>query len=111
MVKGLCIKTKLKKDHIEEIRHWFRDLNERMDEVLESLENEKIFVESAFLDMQGDDLYLIYYIKAEDIAYAYRVFEHSVLQIDVDYKACWRKYCEGRVVLETLLDVDRFSKL
>ncbi|WP_284452843.1 DUF6176 family protein [Parachlamydia acanthamoebae] len=42
-----------------------------MNETLESLENEGVFVESAFLDQQGNDLYLIYYMKAEDITRAY----------------------------------------
>jgi hypothetical protein len=103
----ICIKTKLRKEMIQEIRAWFQTLNDRLSETLQSLENEGVLVESAFLDQQGDDLYLIYYLKAKDISKAYEVFEKSTLPIDVYYKKCWKMYCEGREVLETLLDVDR----
>lgn len=82
-----------------------------MNENLESLKNEGVFVESAFLDTQGTDLYLIYYIKAKDIAHVYDVFTNSDLPIDHYYKTCWKQYCEGRVVLEELLDIDRLDCL
>lgn len=108
-MKAICIKTKLKKELIDEVRVWFKTLKDRMNETLQSLEDEGIFVESAYLDMQGNDLYLIYYIRAVDISKAYDVFNNSKLAIDHYYKDCWKKYCEGRVVLEELLDIDRFN--
>lgn len=108
-MKTICIKTKLKKELIEEVRQWFQTLKERMNETLESLENEGVFVESAFIDNQGEDLYLIYYMKAEDISRAYAVFANSNLAIDDYHKKCWKKLCEGRVVLEELLDIDRIK--
>ncbi|CDZ79838.1 hypothetical protein BN1013_00338 [Candidatus Rubidus massiliensis] len=110
-MKTICIKTKLKKELIKEIRIWFQTLKDRMSETLESLENEGVLVESAFLDKQGNDLYLIYYLKAEDISHVYEVFNKSTLPIDNYYKDCWKKYCEGREVLEELLDIDRFEKI
>ncbi|WP_338049593.1 DUF6176 family protein [Parachlamydia acanthamoebae] len=96
---------------MEEVRLWFQTLKEKMNETLESLENEGVFVESAFLDQQGNDLYLIYYMKAEDITRAYEVFTKSNLAIDHYYKNCWKTYCEGCEVLEELLDIDRFESL
>lgn len=108
-MRTICIKTKLKKELIEDIRLWFATLKKRMNETLESLENEGVLVESAFLDKQGNDLYLIYYMKADDIARAYEVFNKSDLAIDHYHKACWKKYCEGREVLEELLDIERFE--
>jgi len=108
-MKAICIKTKLRKDFIDEVREWFKKLNDRMEETLESLKNEGIFVESAYLDLQGNDLYLMYYIRAVDITNAYDVFKNSKLAIDHYYKDCWKNYCEGRIVLEELLDIDRFD--
>lgn len=99
----------MKKESIDEIRLWFQTLKKRINETLISLENEEVFVESAFLDKQGDDLYLIYYMKAKDISRAYEVFNKSNLDIDHYYKECWKKYCEGREILEELLDIDRFE--
>lgn len=110
-MKTICIKTKLKKEMIDEIRLWFRTLKERIKETLASLENEGVIVESAFLDKQGNDLYLIYYLKAEDINRAYEVFDKSNLAIDQYYKECWKKYCIGRVVLEELLDINRLESI
>ena len=85
-MKTICIKTKLKKELLDEIRVWFETLKERMDETLKSLEDEGVIVESAFLDKQGEDLYLIYYMKAKDISYAYEKFNNSNLAIDHYYK-------------------------
>lgn len=110
-MKVICIKTKLKKELIGEIRLWLTTLKERIGETLESLKNEGVIVESAFLDKQGADLYLIYYMKAEDISHAHEVFNQSDLAIDHYHKQCWKKYCEGREVLEELLDLDRFEDL
>lgn len=106
-MKSICIKTKLRKESLDEVRVWFHTLKSRMDETLESLKNEGVFVESAFLDQQGDDIYLIYYVKAMDIPHMYQVFNNSTLTIDHYFKECWHNYCEGRVVLEELLDIDR----
>lgn len=108
-MKTICIKTKLKKEYLNEVRRWFQTLNERIAESLKSLENEKVIVESAFLDKQGDEFYLIYYMKAENINYAYEIFNNSNLEIDNYYKNCWKNYCEGRIVLEELLDLDRIN--
>lgn len=111
VMKTICIKTKLKKELIKEVRIWFQTLKDRIDETLESLENEGVFVESAFLDKQGDDLYLIYYVRAKDIPYMYEVFNKSTLAIADYYKNCWKEYCQEREVLEVLLDVDRLESL
>ena len=94
-MQTICIKTKIKPGHIEKVRLWFRTLLERRDETLETLRNEGVVVESAFIDKQGDDLYLIYYMKAENIDKAYEVFTKSTSPIDLYHKDCWKKHCEG----------------
>ena len=48
-------------------------------------------------------------MKAKSISHVYEVFSNSKLSIDHYHKDCWKKYCEGRVVLEELLDIDRFD--
>lgn len=110
-MKTICLKTKIKKNNIEAVRHWFNNLKLRIDETRETLKNEKVIVESAFLDKNGDDFFLIYYLRADNIEYAYKVFENSVLPIDVYYKECWKNLCEGREVLEELLDIDCIASI
>lgn len=107
-MRTLCIKTRIKEGHIDDVRKWFEILKERKDEVFETLYNEGVLVESAFIDKQGIDYFLIYYLKANDIDTAYKVFNDSTSDIDLYYKFCWKKYCEGRFVLEELLDFDTF---
>lgn len=106
-VRTVCIKTKIKSEFLEEVRVWFKTLQDRLEETMETLENEGVLVESAFIDKQESDFYLIYYLKAEDIERAYEVFDKSTSVIDIYFKECWGKYCEGRVVLEELLDLER----
>jgi hypothetical protein len=110
-MKTICIKTKLKSNTIDEVRSWFKQIQSREREALQTLENEEVFIESAFIDKQGDDYYLIYYMKANDIDYAYSVFSKSTLAIDTYYKSCWKKYCEGREILEEVLDLHRMDSI
>ncbi len=101
-----CIKVKLRKNSLNQVRNWFSVLLSRKDEVLETLRKENIIVESAFLDRIGNIDYLIYYIKSPDIKRALEVFKNSCLSIDEFYKKKWRELCEESVVLDVLLDVD-----
>ncbi len=87
-------------------REWFKTLKDRRNEVLDSMKKEGIIFESAYLDKQGKDYFVIYYLKAADIEKAYEVFANSTLPIDEYFKTGWNKYFEGRIVLEELLDLD-----
>ncbi len=106
-MRTICIRTKIDPEFLDEVREWFNTLKDRLNETMETLENEKVLVESAFLDKHDNDVYLIYYLKAEDIDKAYEVFDSSTSSIDTYFKECWKKYCKGRVVLEELLDLER----
>ena len=106
-METICIKTKLKKGSLENVRTWFKTLRERPDEVLQSLKDEGVIIESAFLDKQDNDYYLIYYMKAENLAHARDVVMKSVLEIDIYHKACYKKFCEDRIELELLIDFHR----
>ncbi len=78
-METICIKTRIKPGHIEEVRLWFKTLQERRDETLETLRNEGVFIESAFIDKQGVDLFLIYYMKAESINKKFLQSQHLQL--------------------------------
>lgn len=106
-MKTTCIKTKINGDDLEGIRLWFKTLKSRIDETMETLENEGVKIESVFIDKQGSDFFLIHYMKADDINKAYEVFEKSNSPIDIYFKDCWKRYCKGRIILEELLDLER----
>lgn len=106
-METICIRTKLKKGSLDDVRKWFQTLRERSDEVLQSLEEEGVIVESAFLDKQDNDYYLIYYMKAENLAHARDLAMKSTLAIDKYHKECFKKFCEDRIELEQLIDFHR----
>ncbi len=109
-MKTVVIRQKIKPNAINEVKQWFQTLRERKTEVLESMKNEGIVVESAFLDNHGEEFFLIYYIKAENIEHAYEVFNKSTLEIDIYFKNKWDQLLsKGRVVLEELLDLNNLS--
>ena len=63
-VETVCLKVRLKPDSIERVREWAAELENRDDEVLATLREEGVVVESAFLDRTSDGDFLIYYMKS-----------------------------------------------
>lgn len=106
-METVCVKIKLKKGSLAQVRIWFQTLCQRPEEVLESLKNEEVFVESVFLDRQGEDDYLVYYMRAACLSNAREVAMKSKLAIDKYHKECLRQFCEERQELELLLDYCR----
>lgn len=101
-------KYKVKKDFLEVIREWSRTLNSRKDEVLKTLEQEGVFIETAFLDKQGDDFYLIYFIKCTNLDNALKVFAASDAAIDSYHrKVMSDSLCQSES-LELLIDFCRY---
>ena len=104
-----CIRVKLKEGSLDDVRNWFQTLNNRANEVLESLENEGVIVESVFLEQIGGESYLIYYMKAESFEKSRNVSKNSTLAIDQYHKECKTKYLKEKKVLELLMDFSRFK--
>lgn len=107
-MKTIAVRVKIKDHCIHAVRQWFQTLRDRKHEVLATLENEGVIVESVFLDRHGEDMFLIYYMKAKDLEKAHDAYSKSTFAIDNYHKENWKKYLEGRVVLEELLDIDNF---
>lgn len=106
-METICIKVKIKKGALDAVHKWFQTLNERSDEVMQTLENEDVAVESVFLDRQGEEDYLIYYMKAKSIQKAREVALNSSLDIDKYHKKCFKEYCEDRIEIKSLIDFER----
>jgi len=110
-LKAGCVRIKIKKNCLDEIYKWVETLKERKDEVLMTLKDEGIYIESVFLDKLNGDYYLIYYLKMEDIERAKNGIKNSQHLIDVYHKAfkanCW----VDRTPLELLIDIDRIDEI
>lgn len=89
-LKSGCVKIKIKDGKISNVYEWKEYLNNHKDEVLQSLRQEGVFIESVFLDKQGSDNYLIYYMKFQNLEKANAAFSQSNLNVD-KYHAQFKK--------------------
>lgn len=110
-MESKCALVKLKPGSLERAREWARVLNERKSEVIVTLRDEAVVVESVFLLSQTDGDYLIYYMKGHDLKAASEIGKRSTHPID-DYHKQFKKESFGEVrILEMLLDVDTLSTI
>lgn len=109
-MESRCLRARIKPNSVDLVKLWFSELNSRKDEVLYTLEREKIIVESAFLDSIEDNYYVIYYIRSENIKNALEIFKESKLPIDEFYKENWKIHFDEVIVLPVLLDLDTLTR-
>lgn len=102
----LCALVTLKPGTLDRAREWARELNARKSEVLVTLRDEAVIVESVFLLTQGDTNYLVYYMKGHDLTAAAEIARKSTHPID-EYHRQFKKDTWADVrLLEPLLDAD-----
>ena len=101
-METVCVRVRLKEGSLERVREWARELNSRRDEVLETLRDEGVRIESVFLD--GDTL--IYYLRAESIDEAREVAAHSTHAIDAYHQRFKDETFDGQTTLELLIDFE-----
>ena len=107
-----CARIRLKPGSLERVRAWQKELTQREDEVLETLRDEGVWVESVFLEELEGVHYLVYYMKCLDFEKGHEVFSKSIHAIDAYHqefkKDTWDQ--EGRSKLECLVDFDRIDE-
>ena len=89
------MRVRLKEGSLPRVRAWARELSERRDEVLATLVNEGVRVESVFLDGET----LIYYMRAESIDQAREVYAHSTHAIDTYHQRFKDETFDGQTTL------------
>lgn len=107
-MQTFAAKYKVKREMREQAVSWARFLNERRDDVWESLRAEGVALELAFLDNQADGLYLIYVFKAEDIQKAFEVLKTSRREVDVFHKKVFSESFGKPEELKVLIDFENF---
>lgn len=82
-------KFRVKKGKEEKALEWMKLLNERMPEVLETLEGEKMYVETIFKEYDGQYLYLYWYSIQGENGNIVTKSEHEIDKLHVQYwKEC-----------------------
>jgi hypothetical protein len=79
----------------------------RRDEVLATLQDEGVTVESAFLERTADGDYLIYYMRAADRQRAAGAAAQSTHPIDQYHQSFKRETWEEATTLELLVDLEQ----
>lgn len=103
----ICTYSKIKDGCLENVKEWLKSLeNERKDEVLESFRNEGVLLECAFVRKENDAFYLVYMMRAHDVAMAMDIFRNSTLPGDAFHKQCWQQFTEQHEVLKPVLHVE-----
>ncbi|MCA1624386.1 MAG: DUF6176 family protein [Acidobacteria bacterium] len=105
-----CVKIKLKPNSLEKVREWSKFINDRKDEVLATLRDESVILETAFLDQTDEGDFLIYLMKAESFEKARQAAETSVHEIDEYHQNFKRETWEDGKKLELLIDLENFPK-
>ncbi len=106
-----CVKVRLKPDSVDRVRAWAAELTRRGDEVLATLRDEEVAVESVFLEQSPDGDFLIYYMKARSLEEAGQAVQHSHHEIDAYHQEFKQDTWESRTPLELLIDFENFDRL
>ncbi len=104
-----CVLIKLKPNSRDRVREWANTLNARKAEVLTTMQDEDVIVESAFLYRSEDGDFLVYYMKAENLLKAQKVAKESRHAIDAYHKQFKRDTWGSVEELELLVDFERIT--
>ena len=110
-MKSQCVKVQLRRGSIERVREWADELNRRSDEVLETLREEGVAIEAAFLDRTSEGDFLIYFMMARSQEAAQEVARRSQHPIDEYHQRFKADVWESAEVLEPQIDFQNLAGL
>jgi hypothetical protein len=101
MTDVVLVKQRVEPGKEQRLREWLREVQRRQDEAEETLRDEGVLTESAFLEHTDRGTFLVSYMEAEDMHRVQESFEQSDHQIDEEHKAVMRDVLvDGRNVGE-----------
>jgi hypothetical protein len=84
------------------VREWAAELNARRDEVMATLRDEGVRIESVFLEGET----LVYFLKADSVDHAREVYTRSRHAIDAYHQRFKDEAFAGEAQLELLIDFE-----
>jgi hypothetical protein len=103
-VETVCVRVRLKPGSLSRVRAWAAELTARLEEVLATLRDEGVVVESVFL--AGEEL--VYYLKAKSLRQARAVYAASQHAIDAYHREFKEATFAEETPLELLVDFESF---
>jgi len=91
MVDVVLTKQAIEPGETETLVEWAQEVREREAEAVETLRDEGMYAETAFVEHTDDGDFLVYYMKAEDIGAVYETYESSSHAIDEDHQEVMRE--------------------
>jgi hypothetical protein len=98
---------RLKPGSLTRVRAWAAELSKRSDEVMVTLRDETVRVESAFLECSDAGDFLVYYMRTEDEEQSRKAVRSSPHAIDAYHRDFMNAVVTERTSLELLVDFDR----
>ena len=105
MADVVLTRQQIESGKTEQLRKWIAEIRQRENEARETLENEGMVSEAAFLEQTEDGDFLVYYMEAEDLEHVSEAHEDSTYDIDEEHKAVMND------VLDDGANVDEFELL
>jgi hypothetical protein len=86
MTEVQLVRQRIRPGKSDRLRAWFAELERREEEVIATLESERAWTETVFIDATGTGDSLYYYLEAEDLDTVFDAFEHSDYDIDEQHR-------------------------
>lgn len=83
----VLVAQRIEPGETERLREWLAELRSRRDEAIETLEDEGVYAETAFIESRADGDYLLTYMEAADLERALEAYESSSHEIDREHRA------------------------
>lgn len=103
MVEPVLLRQRVDPERVEDLREWTAEVRTRPEEHVETLRNEGVYTETAFLERIDGEPYLTYYMETESVAGAFEAFESSEFDIDAEHEEVMQEVLESS---ENVADAD-----
>ena len=101
-METLCVRVRLVPGSLSRVREWAAELNARRDEVMATLRDEGVRIESVFLEGET----LVYFMKADSVGEAREVYARSKHAIDAYHQRFKDETFAEQTQLELLVDFE-----
>lgn len=105
MTEVTLIKQRVDPERVTQLKDGMEDIRNREKEAIETLRNEGVYTETAFLEETAEGTFLVTYVEAEDLERVWEAFEESTHEIDREFKQVMQD------CLEDVQDTGNFAPL
>ncbi len=104
-----CVKVRLKANSLDRVHDWANELRARSEEVLVTLRDEGVVLESVFLDSDELGDFLVYVIRARSLEAAHATARRSTHPIDSYHEQFKLDTWDSSAPLKLLFDFENFG--